>query len=88
MTTINELNVLKKYLFTHRIKQADFAKTVMCSKSYLEQILANLRIPGTGLALRIELATKGEIPMSYWNSTRQTTGKKRARRKHSRVEAS
>lgn len=57
---------LAHYLADNGIAQRSFAVRVGCSPSYLSDILSGRRLPGLGLAARIERATGGAVKAVSW----------------------
>lgn len=52
---------LREFLFRKKISITDFAKELMISRNYLNQICLGNQIPSPRLARDIERATKGEV---------------------------
>ena len=59
-------HLLKAWLDLHEQTQTDFARSVICTKSYIGLLLDALATPGLHLAVRIEKATDGFIPPRAW----------------------
>ena len=53
---------LAEYLFRHKVKQTEFAKTVGVSRVHMGEILRGRRRPSVKLARRIEEVTDGQVP--------------------------
>lgn len=56
----------KEYLYMNRLTRKEFAKHIGYSTTYLDRIASGERLPGDGLALIIEKATNGAVPVSSW----------------------
>lgn len=54
---------LKEYLVFKDIDREDFAREIGTSKGYLDQIISGHRQAGKNLALKIEKATGGDVPL-------------------------
>lgn len=52
---------LAEYLFKKKIKRKDFAKIVGCTEAALSYICKRERTPNLLLAVRIVMASKGEV---------------------------
>lgn len=64
---------LKAHLKANAIKPSAFARDIDYDKSNFHRLLNNKRAwPSLDLALRIDRATKGKIPMSAWAEARST----------------
>lgn len=57
---------LETWLTDRQITQADFARRIEYDRGNFNKILAGALWPSLELALRIEKATNGSIPMSAW----------------------
>jgi transcriptional regulator with XRE-family HTH domain len=57
---------LKQYLSDTGTSQAALAKGVGASRSYISEIVSNLKSPGLVMAVRIERFTGGAVPASAW----------------------
>lgn len=61
---------LRSYLKQAGRTAAEFAREIECSTSFLSEIMAdppNSKQPGLALAVRIERATAGSIPVESWD---------------------
>ncbi len=63
-------NLLAKYLEEESIIKSEFAKKIGVSKQYLHVMLNKEKlVPSLEIAMAIEKATKGKLPMHIWLST-------------------
>lgn len=52
---------LREYLFKHKMKQADFARELCVTPSYICKVVAGKHIPGKHMAQLIAFITHGEV---------------------------
>lgn len=62
---------LRSYLDAAEIKQTDFAAAVGVTDGTISRLLGKQFRPGLDLALAIEKATNGKVPMSEWARERK-----------------
>lgn len=58
--------MLKSYLTTHQITQAEFARRAGCSEPRISALVAGKGRPSVETAQAIERATDGAIPWTDW----------------------
>ncbi|WP_299558675.1 helix-turn-helix transcriptional regulator [uncultured Sulfitobacter sp.] len=58
--------MLKKFISQSDCNQAEWAKRIDVSASYLSDLLRGKKRPSLDLAFRIERATCGAVPASSW----------------------
>lgn len=63
---MNPNKLLETWLADRNITQAEFARRIEYDRGNFNKILAGTLWPSLELALRIEKATNGSIPMSAW----------------------
>ena len=49
-------------------RQADLAKDLSISRSHMSELVSGSKKPGRNLAIAIERATDGAVPVSSWGS--------------------
>lgn len=57
---------LQKYLKTNGMRQVELARRLGLSNGYLHNLLRGNRRPSLDMALRIERATDGAVPVQAW----------------------
>ena len=62
---------LREYLFINRIKKKDFADRVGISTGYTTKISEGQQVPSMTLAIKIETATAGAVPVASWIDSSQ-----------------
>lgn len=60
--------ILKSYLDTADVKQAEFAALVGVTVPTISKLANGLMRPSLVLALRIERATDGKVPVESWDA--------------------
>jgi len=64
------MNALIAYLKDAELTQADFARRVGCSESYVSYMVKGHRAPGRKLARRIAIMTNNAVPMEAWDDAK------------------
>lgn len=58
---------LRAFIEKSNLSAAAFARQVGCSTSFLSEILSGAKEPGLNLAIRIEKASSGAVPIEEWS---------------------
>lgn len=64
---------LSQYLRKHRIRQMDFAEAVGVTQGVISRLVSGTVKPSLDLAVRIERATGGVVPVHAWVALIQST---------------
>lgn len=59
---------LRAYLCENDVRQADFAAQVGTTQATISRLLNGVVRPGLDLAVAIEAATQGQVPVAAWVS--------------------
>lgn len=59
---------LAKYLSEHGLSQAEFAATVESRQSFISRLANGVAKPSLAMAVEIERATGGAVPVESWVS--------------------
>jgi DNA-binding XRE family transcriptional regulator len=62
------MSTLREYLEKAKITQKDFADIIEVKQATVSRLASQAMLPSLNLALRIELATGGKVPVSEWKS--------------------
>lgn len=73
------MTLLGEYLARTREIPADFARRAQVPAPMVSEWCHGFRRPGLRNALKVEAATKGEVPARYWITVKTKTRKRRRR---------
>lgn len=67
-------NALSKYIKENSVNKQEFADTLGITLNSLERLCSSIRRPSLELANKIEKATDGKVPVTFWDSVPKHSG--------------